>query len=376
MKTVNALPNHYKFSPFGVAALGMIVFTALFLSSLKAWYTMLPHASRVKQLTYMHCAPSPVRARQGFENASGVVSAAGHKEMKFIHGGSFAMGSEDFGDSKPVHKVQVHDFWMDEHEVTNRQFAAFVRATGYVTVAERALDPKDFPGVPADQLVPGSAVFVAPPCAVSLNNPMQWWRYYAGASWKQPKGRGSNIRGKEDEPVVQVSFEDAAAYARWAGKRLPTEAEWEYAARAGKENRSFYWGKDLTPGGKWQANIFQGRFPDSNAAADGYKETAPVKSFSPNAFGLYDMEGNVWEWCSDLYRPDYYAHSPAVDPAGPKDSYDPDEPGTVKHVQRGGSFLCSDEYCNRYKAGSRGKGETSSASNNLGFRCVKDVAKK
>lgn len=293
--------------------------------------------------------------------------------MVLIPGGTFAMGSEAFTDSKPLHSVTVDSFWMDAHEVTNEQFAQFVKATGYITVAERALDPKDFPGVPAENLLAGSVVFNPPAQAVPLNNPLQWWRYVAGASWKQPEGPQSSINGKENEPVVQVSYEDAAAYAAWAGKRLPTEAEWEYAARGGKNFTEYYWGEELTPDGRWVANIFQGSFPHHNTKKDGYTATAPVKTFAPNGFGLYDMEGNVWEWCSDFYRPDYYAKKEGRNPKGPSDSYDPDEPGAVKKVQRGGSFLCSDAYCIRYKAGSRGKGEISSASNNLGFRCVKEV---
>ena len=291
--------------------------------------------------------------------------------MKLIHGGSYAMGSEDFEDSKPVHRVQVNDFWMDEHEVTNAQFEMFVKATGYTTVAERPLDPADYPGVPLENLVPGSAVFTPPSKKVSLDDPMQWWSYVPGANWRHPLGPSSTITGKENEPVVQVCYTDAEAYAKWAGKRLPTEAEWEYAARAGKKNATYYWGNELKPGGKWMANIFQGSFPDHNIIEDRFQTTAPAESFPANAFGLYDMEGNVWEWCSDLYRPDYYQRSKTDNPRGPADSYDPDEPGTIKHVQRGGSFLCSDDYCIRYKAGSRGKGETGSASNNLGFRCVK-----
>lgn len=282
------------------------------------------------------------------------------------------MGSEEFADSKPIHTVTVNSFWMDEHEVTNAQFAAFVKATGYITVAERPLNPADFPGVPADKLVPGSAVFSPPSHAVSLTDPMQWWQYVAGANWRHPMGPAGSIEGKDNEPVVQVCYEDAAAYAKWAGKRLPTEAEWEYAARAGKANTKFYWGNELKPHGKWVANIFQGNFPNNNILEDGYAFVSPVKTFTSNAFGLYDMEGNVWEWCSDWYRPDYYKSSPVNNPKGPSNSYDPDEPGVKKHVQRGGSFLCSDQYCIRYKAGSRGKGETSSASNNLGFRCMKE----
>jgi formylglycine-generating enzyme required for sulfatase activity len=293
--------------------------------------------------------------------------------MVLIKGGSFEMGTNDFPDSKPVHKITVSSFYMDAHEVTNAEFAAFVKATGYKTVAEQQLDPKDYPGVPASALVPGSAVFSPPNSKVSLDNPMQWWSYVAGANWQHPQGPKSNIIGKENYPVVQICYTDAVAYAKWAGKRLPTEAEWEYAARAGKHFDKFYWGNDLKPNGKFVANIFQGDFPYKNLKEDGYANTAPVKSFPPNAFGLYDMEGNVWEWCNDFYRPDYYSQSPSTNPQGPKDSYDPDEPNVVKHVQRGGSFICSDQYCIRYRAGSRGKGETNSAGDNLGFRCVKDV---
>ena len=302
---------------------------------------------------------------------SGVGREQSTADMVAIKGGSFQMGSTAFPDAKPVHAVTVNTFWMDAHEVTNAQFAAFVKATGYVTVAERPLNPADYPGVPADKLVPGSAVFTPPAQPVSLNNPLQWWQYVPGANWRHPQGPRTSIVGKGNEPVVQVCYEDAAAYAKWAGKRLPTEAEWEFAARAGRQQATFYWGNDLKPRGKWVANIFQGTFPTKNTLEDGFKTVAPVKTYPANSNGLYDMDGNVWEWCSDLYRPDYYRKSPAVNPKGPKDSYDPEEPGAVKHVQRGGSFLCSDQYCTRYKAGSRGKGETTSASNNLGFRCVR-----
>lgn len=290
--------------------------------------------------------------------------------MVWIPGGAFEMGSAEFEDAKPLHTVTVDGFWMDEHEVTNAQFAAFVEATGYVTVAERPLNPKDYPGVPAEKLVPGSAVFTPTPHPVPLDNPLQWWQYVAGASWKHPEGPNSSIKGRENEPVVQVCYEDAKAYAQWAGKRLPTEAEWEFAAWGGARHK-YYWGDSLKPGNKWVANIYQGNFPSSNLLEDGYAAAAPVKSFPPNPYGLYDMEGNVWEWCEDFYRPDYYQHSPVQNPQGPADSYDPEEPDAVKRVQRGGSFLCSDQYCNRYKPGSRGKGEVSSASNNLGFRCVR-----
>lgn len=295
-------------------------------------------------------------------------------KMLWIPGGSFNMGSDEpaFADAAPVHAVTVSGFFMDEHEVTNAEFARFVIATNYVTIAERPLDAADFPNVPAENLVSGSAVFAPPVQNVSLNDPLQWWQYVAGASWHSPTGPGSSISGILNYPVVHVCYEDAVAYASWAAKRLPTEAEWEYAAQGGKGNQKYYWGSELKPGGRWVANIFQGTFPNKNSLEDGFEMAAPVKSFPPNSFGLYDMEGNVWEWCHDYYRPDYYKNSPKENPGGPQDSYDPDEPHAEKRVQRGGSFLCSDQYCIRYKAGSRGKGEVKSAANNLGFRCVKD----
>ncbi len=282
------------------------------------------------------------------------------------------MGADEFPDSRPVHQVSVGGFYMDEHEVTNVQFAEFVKATGYKTIAERPLNPADYPGVPVDKLVPGSAVFTPTLTAISLENPLQWWDYAPGASWVSPTGKGSTIEGRENYPVVHVSYEDAAAYARWAGKRLPTEAEWEFAARGGKGEHAYYWGDELKPGNQWVANIYQGNFPNNNTKEDGFASAAPVKSFPANPYGLYDMDGNVWEWCQDYYRPDSYQNSASNNPKGPSDSYDPDEPGVVKRVQRGGSFLCSDQYCIRYKAGSRGKGEITSGSDNLGFRCVMD----
>jgi formylglycine-generating enzyme required for sulfatase activity len=292
--------------------------------------------------------------------------------MICIPGGAFLMGADEFPDSRPVHQVSVGGFYMDEHEVTNVQFAEFVKATGYKTIAERPLNPADYPGVPVDKLVPGSAVFTPTLTAISLENPLQWWDYAPGASWVSPTGKGSTIEGRENYPVVHVSYEDAAAYARWAGKRLPTEAEWEFAARGGKGEHAYYWGDELKPGNQWVANIYQGNFPNNNTKEDGFASAAPVKSFPANPYGLYDMDGNVWEWCQDYYRPDSYQNSASNNPKGPSDSYDPDEPGVVKRVQRGGSFLCSDQYCIRYKAGSRGKGEITSGSDNLGFRCVMD----
>lgn len=293
--------------------------------------------------------------------------------MVWLPSGSFQMGSNEFPDAQPIHQVQLDGFWIDEHEVTNAQFAQFVEATGYQTIAERALNPSDFPNVPLDMLVPGSAVFSPPNYKVELNDHIQWWQYVAGANWRHPEGPSSSIKGKEHYPVVQVSYVDAAAYAAWAGKRLPTEAEWEYAARSMKKNPKYYWGNELKPEGSWVANVFQGDFPTKDSEEDGFAGPAPVKSFPANAFGLYDMDGNVWEWCADFYRSGYYKSSPVKNPKGPSDSFDPQEPGMVKRVQRGGSFLCSDQYCERYIAGSRGKGEVSSASNNIGFRCVSDT---
>src|SRR5690606_3534791 len=304
-----------------------------------------------------------------------VSSEVSTEGMVWIPGGSFMMGTNDpeFPDANPVHPVTVDGFWMDQHEVTNAQFAEFVEATGYVTVAERELNPADFPGVPKDMLVPGSAVFSPPDHRVSLDNPLQWWRYVPGANWKQPLGPDHPEKIDPNAPVVHVCYEDAEAYARWAGKRLPTEAEWEYAALGGQPGRTYYWGDELKPGGKWFANIIQCIFPEGNTSKEGFAGVAPVASFPANPYGLYDMEGNVWEWCSDFYRPDYYRKSPSNNPQGPPDSYDPAEPNAVKRVQRGGSFLCSDQYCVRYKPRSRGKGEVSSAANNLGFRCVADA---
>lgn len=318
-----------------------------------------------------HAIPSRAAAITASKNNHSFLGAD-NAPMAYIKGGTFRMGAKGFSDATPIREVTVDSFWMDEHEVTNAQFARFVAATGYQTVAERPLDPKDFPNVPLDALQPGSAVFTPPSQAVALGNHLQWWRYVVGASWRQPEGPGSSITGRENEPVVHIAYEDAAAFAKWAGKRLPTEAEWEYAARGGQSNSKYYWGNEIKPKGRWAANVYQGNFPLTDTGEDGYKGIAPVKSYMPNAYGLYDMDGNVWEWCSDYYRPDYYESSSTKNPKGPSDSFDPTEPGTVKRVQRGGSFLCNEQYCERYIAGSRGKGEVSSGSNNLGFRCVSD----
>ncbi|MFZ4260918.1 formylglycine-generating enzyme family protein [Sphingobacterium sp. HJSM2_6] len=318
--------------------------------------------------------PSRFTAAQNSPTDSIVRKGKDAAEMVRMPGGKFTMGSATFQDAQPLHEVELSPFLIDVHEVTNAQFAKFVEETGYKTVAERPLDPSDFPGVDPQLLVPGSAVFKAPEHVQGMENHLQWWSYVPDANWKHPEGPKSSIKGKENHPVTQLAYQDAEAYAKWAGKRLPTEAEWEYAAKAGKHsNETYYWGAEKLENGKWLANIYQGEFPSHNSKEDGFETSAPVKSFPPNDYGLYDMEGNVWEWCSDFYRPDYYQQSSKSNPKGPSDSYDPQEPNTVKKVQRGGSFLCNDQYCERYKAGSRGKGEINSPTNNVGFRCVMDI---
>jgi sulfatase modifying factor 1 len=296
--------------------------------------------------------------------------------MVWVPGGTFWMGCDEceMPDTQPVHLVAVDGFWMDQTPVTNGQFEQFVKATGYSTIAERRPDPKDYPGVDSSKLVAGSAVFSPPETDVTLDDATQWWRYVPGASWKHPEGPGSSIDGRRDHPVVQVAWMDAVAYAKWAGKRLPTEAEFEFAARGGLDRNHYAWGNDLKPDGKWAGNIWEGRFPSNNTLEDGYMGTSPVTAFPANGYGLYDVGGNVWQWCADWYRPDYFAvlaaRGVARNPQGPPDSYDPQEPGALKRVQKSGSFLCSDRYCSRYLVGSRGRGSIDSGGSNTGFRCV------
>ncbi len=336
--------------------------------------------------------PSAFAAAFGATAANGISAPApAPKGMVWIPGGEFSMGSNVDSeslcsqpgvtrDAAPIHRVYVDPFWMDATEVTNEQFAAFVEATGYVSVAELKPTPEEFPGAPLENLVAGSTVFAATPQPVPLNNYFQWWTYLPGADWRHPTGPDSNIEGQEKYPVVQIAYEDAEAYAKWAGKRLPTEAEWEFAARGGIAGQLYAWGNELQPGGKFVANIYQGQFPveGGDTAEDGFVGIAPVAEYPPNSYGLYDVGGNVWEWTSDWYREDYYATLAAEggvarNPPGPDTPFDPAEPTEKKRVHRGGSFLCTDLYCTRYMVGTRGKGEVRTASNHVGFRCVKPV---
>ncbi|MFG0328089.1 MAG: formylglycine-generating enzyme family protein [Phycisphaerales bacterium JB037] len=311
--------------------------------------------------------------------------------MVWIPGGEFLMGSTDplaRPDESPIHRVRIDGFWIDRTEVTNAQFERFVEATGYLTVAERAVDwdelkeqlPPGTPKPPPEQLMPGSLVFVPPDAEAGPIRNLQWWRWVPGANWQQPEGPGSTIRGRENLPVVHIAFEDAIAYCQWAGKRLPTEAEWEFAARGGLEGKINAWGDQ--PVDPTRANIWQGKFPTLNTAADGFVTAAPVGSFPPNGYGLHDMAGNVWEWCSDFYRPDTYAlrvrgrdpSSVAVNPAGPpaRDN----QPGSLHaemRVLRGGSFLCHDSYCASYRPSARMASSPDTGLSHTGFRCVSDA---
>ena len=285
------------------------------------------------------------------------------------------VGMQATKDSTPIHRVRVSGFFMDKTDVTNAQFAKFVRAVGYVTVAEKKPNAADFPGAPAKNLAAGSVVFAAPDHAVPLDDNSQWWRYVKGANWRHPTGPKSSIEGKGNFPVVQVAYADAEAYAKWAHKRLPTEAEWEFAARGGQSGATYVWGDQFRPNGKWMANTYQGHFPNRDSGDDGFEGLAPVAHYPPNQYGLYDMAGNVWQWTSDWYRPDYYAQlaragSVALNPKGPDTSFDPAEPSEKKKVHRGGSFLCTDQYCSRYMVGTRGRGAVDTGTNHLGFRCV------
>ena len=299
--------------------------------------------------------------RTGYKSSHASSKVTAPEGMIFIRGGTFKMGSANGRqDELPIHTVTLNDFWIDRTEVTNLQFAKFVKATGYKTIAEISPRPEDFPGVPKEKLVPGALVFTEG----------RGWEYIPGASWRHPEGPKSDIKNRMNHPVVQVAWEDAAAYAKWSGKSLPTEAQFEYAARGGNETAEYAWGNEEVSDKKPQANFWQGQFPEKDLNTDGYKSSAPVGSFKPNGYGLVDMAGNVWEWCQDFYRPDAYKMSSENNPSGPLDSLDPDEPGITKRVIRGGSFLCAECYCQGYRIASRMKSSPDTGLCHTGFRCV------
>ena len=312
------------------------------------------------------------------------VSTSAPPGMRSIPSGMFTMGTDSsvgWPDEHPAHPVRIDGFFIDEHEVSNSSFRAFVEATHYLTTAEQVPDitaimaqvPPGTAPPPAESLVPGSLVFHATEGPVPLDQYSQWWRWTPGANWRHPDGPNSTIEGRDNYPVVQVSWDDAVAYAKWAGKRLPTEAEWEYAARGGLLNQPYTWGEaEPGAGGTWRANIWQGIFPYRNTFEDGYAGLAPIGSYPPNGYGLSDMAGNVWEWCADWYKRDLYNQRKArVDnPAGPSHSSDPSQPYTPERVQRGGSFLCNDSYCSRYRPSARQGCSPDTGMSHVGFRCA------
>ena len=308
--------------------------------------------------------------------------------MVLIPGGKYLMGSENpdaYADEKPVHEVIVDSFLMDKYEITNHQFLQFVNATGYITTAEKKIDWSDIASQlppntpkPSDSLLqPGSLVFKAGKYPIPLHDESKWWEWKIGASWKHPFGGNSSIKKIMDHPVVHISWDDAFAYAKWAGKRLPTEAEWEWAARGKKKNAIYPWGNEPIDKKPLKANFWQGHFPYDNTEQDGYYFTAPVGSFPPNDYGLFDMAGNVWEWCSDYYQFNSYSidkdNGICKNPIGPTTSYDPSEPYATKKVMRGGSYLCNDSYCSGYRVSRRMSSAKDTGLNHTGFRCVKDI---
>jgi formylglycine-generating enzyme required for sulfatase activity len=301
--------------------------------------------------------------------------------MVWIPGGDFLMGSNNhYREEAPAHEVSVEGFWMDQFAVTNAQFARFVDATGYVTSAERPPNPADYPGAKPEMLVPASVVFQKPRQRVDLRNHYNWWTYVPNANWRHPEGPESSLEGRADHPVVHVAFEDVEAYAKWAGKDLPTEAEWEFAARGGLAGAAFAWGDKFSPEGKLMANTWQGDFPVENLMLDGFERTAPVGSFPPNGYGLYEMTGNVWEWTTDWYQEHgQISHSccGSVNPRGGKreNSYDPATPEIkiARKVMKGGSYLCAPNYCRRYRPAARMAQPVDTSTCHLGFRCIARV---
>lgn len=382
---------------------GMMIVAVLLMVSVVVAVSVVP-MGKPGPAVYQALAPVPQAPAAAAADPPPITQepAPAPQGMVWIPGGTFIMGDRrgaphkhpehleeipEHHDSQHEHEVTLDGFWMDATEVTNAQFKAFVDATAFVTDAERQRTLEEFAGqvpadieVPEELLAPGSICFnpAFDPSRIDKRQ-LGWiyaggiWKVQPGASWHSPEGEGSSIDDRMDHPVVHVSWDDASAYCQWAGKRLPTEAEWEYAARAGLAGKHYPWGDEPRPTDAWPHNIWQGNFPYENKLEDGAQGTAAVRSYAPNAYGLYDMTGNVWEWCADWYRPEYYAVSPKRNPAGPAESFDPLEPLIPKRVQRGGSFMCSDTYCIGYSVHSRMKGEVSSGSFHTGFRCVVDT---
>jgi formylglycine-generating enzyme required for sulfatase activity len=321
-----------------------------------------------------------------FVSVTGIARAGDPPGMKWIPAGEFAMGTDDpnsMANERPAHRVKVDGFWMDEHPVTNSEFARFVEETRYLTIAERPVDweemkkqvPPGTPKPPDETLKPGSLVYTPPGREVDLRDLSQWWTWTNGADWRHPEGPNSNLDGRENHPVVQIAWDDAVAYAKWAGKRLPTEAEWEYAAHGGKSGTRYYWGDEFKSDGKFMCNTYTGQFPVKDTAEDGYAGTSPVKTFPSNGYGLYDMAGNVWQWCSDFYADDIHVREKETglseNPIGPSKTFSAHNPLAVEHVIKGGSFLCSDQYCESYRPTARRGTPPDTSSGHVGFRCVK-----
>lgn len=333
-------------------------------------------------------AGAPAVAEPAAESAEeSAAPGAKHAGMVWVEGGEFLMGTDDpnsFPNERPAHRVRVDSFWIDKTPVTNDQFAEFVEATGYQTLAERPVDweelkkqvPPGTPKPPEEMLQPGSLVFTPPDHAVPLTNLAAWWSWTTGADWRHPEGPDSSIEGRGDHPVTQVAWVDAVAYAEWAGKRLPTEAQWEYAAWGGRRDARFHWGDEFRPEGEYMANTFTGKFPYKNTAADGHPLTSPVEAFPANGYGLYDMAGNTWEWTADRYRVDRHKRLKqlglVVNPSSPSRSFDPVNPRAETRVIKGGSFLCHVDYCESYRPTARRGTPTDTGSGHVGFRCVLD----
>jgi sulfatase modifying factor 1 len=319
----------------------------------------------------------PERLSENVEGATAGVEAPS-TNMVWIPGGDFLMGSDHhYPEEAPAHRAEVDGFWMDRFAVTNREFRLFVEATGHVTSAERHVDADDYPGAKPELLAPSSIVFKKAPRGTGLADHYNWWVYVRGADWRHPRGPASSIKGLDEHPVVHVAFEDAQAYANWAGRELPTEAEWEFAARGGLEGAEYAWGHEFTPGGRHMANTWQGNFPWQNLQEDGYAWTAPIGSFPANGYGLHDMAGNVWEWTTDWYTGPHFVDSPCCTIRNPRGgsreaSYDTRE-GQIRiprKVMKGGSFLCAPNYCRRYRPAARMAQPIDTSTCHLGFRCV------